>query len=314
MFLRILKIFINVSSFKISINRKTFKVLILISGLLGFHGFDLQCRFKQMNSAYGGKVYDSGCRTVNVKIKSQDQIISNVNGESVKSFNGSDQKIIYSTEQTFNYFPSNLGEIFPDIEEIWIESSMLKEITRKDLAQFPKLTRLYLNYNSIQILPGDLFQDNPALEKISFNYNSLKFVGENILSPLKNLEYASFSYCGCINMGYSDKNLMEILNSNLRSDCFDQLAQDLIDQNEIVQKEMNKLREQIQNCNAIISSTVSYFTTFLQDPDNFPKMHLDLFCKHDPKDSSCKVRDLEVNVIGQKINKVNDERNDLAKV
>jgi hypothetical protein len=96
--------------------------------------------------------------------------------------------------------PKGLEKLFPQIEAIGIEISKLREIKKEDLAPFPKLKKLWIQYNDLETLPSDLFESNPELSLVSFPGNKLKFVGGNILSPLKKLIWVYFGSNPCIDM------------------------------------------------------------------------------------------------------------------
>lgn len=91
-------------------------------------------------------------------------------------------------------FPKNLGEIFKNLTILKVSYANLKEISNKDLRQFPKLEEFELRENQLEYLPGDLFKFNQKLRKVSFEWTSTKFVGEEIFDGLKELEEVEFEF------------------------------------------------------------------------------------------------------------------------
>lgn len=227
--------------------------------------------------------------------------------------------MIKIASQTVNYFPENLGEIFPEIEEIWIQSSKLKELNRKDLAPFSKLTRFYLNGNLIRVLHADLFKDNPRIQKIDFSSNPLKVIGKNILSPLKNLKYGHFSGCFtsnyfCSYSGCSSSSLSSLI-SSLNSQCaFDEYLE-LFAENEKIKEELKFAKILIEVKNEKLTSANLFFDQItdqlstcslnLQDPEIL-RRNLNLHCKYNSADQSCQAFGLYVMFQGQEIDKVLD--------
>ncbi|KAG5667766.1 hypothetical protein PVAND_015736 [Polypedilum vanderplanki] len=91
------------------------------------------------------------------------------------------------------YFPRNLGNVFKNLELIFILRSNLIEITSEDLKPFPKLKFLRLHGNSIEIIREDLFIHNPELEAFSLDDNKIIHIDPKTLSHLNKLRSVGLS-------------------------------------------------------------------------------------------------------------------------
>ena len=204
--------------------------MLVLSGIAGLDGFDLQCGFGNIIWKY---MTGLGCSASNVNIVSRNQsIVTSVNGQNLNSFSGSNYLMIAIYSPTAHFVPQNLGNFFPAITGLAILNSKLKDVQKKDISQLPKLKQLYLYGNDLQSLPADLFEANLDLEIISFERNKLLHVGQGILTPLKKLQWASFNPNPCINVsGWSESQMLSVVeafNAGCRNDTIDQMHKNKI--------------------------------------------------------------------------------------
>ena len=196
---------------------------------MSVNGFDLQCTFRTLDHHFfdgispDGAAPKTGCYATNVDIQSRDQVVTSVNGKDLKSFTGFGYKRLEILRQPVHFIPQGLGEFFPDLEGLKIGNSQTKEVTKNDIAQFPKLKQLHLYSTDIQSLPANLFEENPDLLYIYLGHNKLTHVGKGILSPLKKLHTAYIQGNPCINLYvYSDRSrISTIIVAALESGCRD---------------------------------------------------------------------------------------------
>lgn len=139
------------------------------------------------------------CTNNDLLVESKSSVITDVIDSTDKSISESTRKTlkglwIKSTEEVA-YIPKRIGEFFPNLEGLWIESSGLKQIKKEDLAQFTNLKFLNLRLNKLTSISGDLFQSVPNLKVISIYGNSIKYIGKGILTPLKNFVEITFDRC-----------------------------------------------------------------------------------------------------------------------
>jgi Leucine-rich repeat (LRR) protein len=176
--------------------------------------FTLQCKFDDY-------MYDKNYRCVveNLNVTSRNEIVSGVSGLHVPRRTNADVIILMIEEQTLHYMPQGLGDFFPNLVYLNVYKSGLKEISKNDLKNFPKLQIFSATNNDIETLPGDLFQFNTKITNISFLRNKIKSIGKNIFVPLSELKDVNLVGNECIN-GRADKSdqIKKLLNDAL--DCY----------------------------------------------------------------------------------------------
>lgn len=92
------------------------------------------------------------------------------------------QGLIISS-QGMEYFPMNIGSIFPDLKVINFPLNFISSVTNKHLIPFPGLEFLALFGNRIESLDSDIFSGLNALKFINLGRNRIKHVGQNIFLP-----------------------------------------------------------------------------------------------------------------------------------
>lgn len=204
--------------------RTIIKVLLVLSGIIGLHGNDFQCRFEL---AVFAPLAGIGCNAYEVRIRSRDDsIISSMNDKDLNSFSGANYVTISIKGQTCHFVPKFPNNFFPDLLTLKITDSNLKEIQKEDIAQFRKLKYLTLGENDLKSLPYDLFEENLNLEFISFYNNKLVHVGQGILTPTKKLEDILFGGNPCIMINIATRlalqSVIDALNSGCRNDTVDE--------------------------------------------------------------------------------------------
>jgi Leucine-rich repeat (LRR) protein len=168
-------------------------------------------------TSYG--VYGNECHGQELVITERNQIITSVNGHTESYYHSQNITCLNFNGQTMNFMPKGLEKLFPQIEQIWIYWSNLKEIKKEDLAPFPMLKSLFTYYNDLETLPSDLFEANLEITHVRFQNERLKFVGENILSHLKKLTRANFEENPCVDMRTLTKAEIPALITELQSKC-----------------------------------------------------------------------------------------------
>lgn len=119
---------------------------------------------------------------------------------------------------TLPTFPTELGEIFPNVKYLDFFECSMESIHKTDLKPFPKLEKLKLEANKLKFLPHDLFDFTPKITTLNFAKNQIKAIGETFLDNLMNLREVDFSD----NPNIDYKGLID------DSDDFDKLKQIII--------------------------------------------------------------------------------------
>lgn len=84
--------------------------------------------------------------------------------------------------------PLKIGAFFPNLLAVRFSKVGLERVTNIDLRQFHKLKFLYLGYNKLKTLDGDLFKYTPNLEFFGVDRNEITNIGNKLLEPLKHLK------------------------------------------------------------------------------------------------------------------------------
>lgn len=117
------------------------------------------------------------CLVTSMEITSPGEIITNFKANPMEL-----QRLIISN-QTVNYIPKGIPELFPNLKELSVTNCKLKEVKAEDLQGFDKLVYLNLSNNCLKYLPDDLFTFVPQLKKADFSNNKINL---KLLEPLTN--------------------------------------------------------------------------------------------------------------------------------
>jgi hypothetical protein len=160
----------------------TFFVLMIIL-ISRSESIVLDCDYKDY------KEYGYGCWIQNsIENLKTDREISEVRGQHLSGKGIDDVKSFISYTKTLNFFPQNLTKFFKNIDTVWIQASKLQEISKKDLKQFGRnLRNLWLDWNEIEVIEGNLFEFNPNLEHISLYKNKMVHIGSGAFDRLEKL-------------------------------------------------------------------------------------------------------------------------------
>jgi hypothetical protein len=201
------------------LNRNLLRTLTVLSAIIEISlGIDMKCKIRGWT--YTDNVVTSNyCYAEGLVITEPNQTITTINGQTETYYHAQKVKSLKFNSQTMNFMPKGLEKLFPQIEQIIIYRSKLKELKKEDLAPFPMLKDLFISRNDLETLPSNLFEANPSLMYVKFNGNKLKFVGENILSPLKKLIWADFERNPCIDKHAASKEEIPAVIAELHNKC-----------------------------------------------------------------------------------------------
>jgi Leucine-rich repeat (LRR) protein len=160
-----------------------FVALPLLIG--GSESIELDCSyFNDIDFVYGCKVQNS------VLITSKtNRDVSGIGDTFEIGKSDKDVKYFEAIGITVNFFPRGITKFFKNIDNVWVNSAELKEISKDDLKQFgEKLKVLNLFSNEIEVIEGDLFEFSPNLESINFSYNKIFHIDSGAFDGLKYLE------------------------------------------------------------------------------------------------------------------------------
>jgi len=125
-----------------------------------------------------------------------------------------DVEIINAFRKNIQYFPSGLGQLFPNLIGISMYGNGLKELNQDDLRAFSKLSTLNLEKNEIEILEDGIFDNNPDLAIIDLDSNKLVHIDNNAFKGLKNLKFLGLNLNPCIiNSRNSTSSIQEVIST-----------------------------------------------------------------------------------------------------
>jgi Leucine rich repeat len=93
--------------------------------------------------------------------------------------------------------PTRIENFFPFLQEIEVDSSGLKRLTRETFVGLHFLTMAIFPGNELEILPNHLFVNNPRLTHVDFSENRIKSIGRNLFDNLSSLKYLMFDDNEC---------------------------------------------------------------------------------------------------------------------
>ncbi len=192
---------------------QTFTLICIISPPT--FALTLHCKFNDY-------IYDGNykCEVENLRIIERNEIVSEISGTHISARRSNADVIILEIEdQTVYYLPKDLGQFFPNLYYLNVYRSKLREITKNDLKDFPKLKTIAVGYNDIESLPGDLFENNQELVHVGFPSNKIKTIGQNIFKSLSHLEGANFLRNECISQQASNRDFIDDLVNTIKNEC-----------------------------------------------------------------------------------------------
>lgn len=162
----------------------------------------------------------SECTVRNLEVKNPYETVRSISGtlSSVINYdNITTFKVVESPQ--LEYLPSGIEKFFPNVEEIEIFETGLKELSQKDLKSFPKLKTLIVRENQLESLDKNVFQFNDIVEEIDLSGNKLSHLPANSLRILKNLKKLDLSGNVCINATATTPRELRKLKSKLSDQC-----------------------------------------------------------------------------------------------
>ncbi|KAG5667328.1 hypothetical protein PVAND_015312 [Polypedilum vanderplanki] len=136
--------------------------------------------------------------TDDLKITSRNYEFHSLVGNKNDSPKTADFTGIHIKNKVLNYFPSNLGDLMPNLIGLSVESSKLMEITQNDLKPFSKMQHLWIVANLIKFVEKELLKFNPDLIYINLRDNLIKKVDPKVFDNLYDLKHLIFQRNECI--------------------------------------------------------------------------------------------------------------------
>jgi hypothetical protein len=170
----------------------------------------VECEFR--DDEWGGGKYGYECfvKSIN-KTSDSDRTITEIFGKHIGTRTNCDVVQFDCRIGNLGRFPTNIHEIFPNIETIVLATGAnIKEISANDLKPFGKrLKTLFIGQNSFDVIDHDLFRYNPNLELISFYENKIRHIDDGAFDNLPKLTTFIMNGVKCAD-GRSDDRLATV--------------------------------------------------------------------------------------------------------
>lgn len=287
------------------------------------HGFNLDCDFFETSGSMGWDFISFGkrCETINVSITTDDQTVTSVNGQSGKFYHDQNVTAFLVAHQTLHYLPKGLEEMFPQLQEIYIENSKLKLIRKQDIEKFKALKSLLIQWNEIEELGKDLFESQREIRGLSFRQNKIKFIEEGIFDPLDKLEHLWLGNNTCVNEVADNKEEIPAVLLKVKSLCSappyvpTSTPRNLEQRTETPTLSVNALSTKYKSCDGNLEAAAKIWLTLMKKneaanislPDAFDApIKITLSCKNGDM-GECKVEGLKVTFPNTIIEQANQE-------
>lgn len=150
-----------------------------------------------------------------------------------------DVKVFNIKNQICHFLPMKIENFFPHLQEIEVDSSGLKQLSRENFASLPKLTMAIFPGNDIEFLPGDLFSQNPRLTHIDFSQNKLKIIDKSFFNNLYHLKYLMFDENECFEGTMFDE--IDAIKDEILKNCSRSAKQER-NEKRIVMKQLEEIK------------------------------------------------------------------------
>ncbi|XP_070495487.1 leucine-rich repeat-containing protein egg-6-like [Chironomus tepperi] len=125
---------------------------------------------------------------------------------------------IYQSPHCY-YLPTNIADKFPNLKTLIAAHTGLLSITKEDLAPFPNILGLYIDYSKISSIQGDVFINNKNLQQLSLKENDIKYVEADSFKFLSKLTSLDFKNNPCYSGKADDRDDVGDLIINIEGNC-----------------------------------------------------------------------------------------------
>lgn len=165
-----------------------------------------------------------------------------------------------------HYLPKGLNRQLPNLNQLTIKATGLKEIRRGDLEVFIVLRKLTISGNLIEELEKDLFIGNVHLERVILDKNRIRFIHPKVFIG-QQLNYIFLDSNWCTDLKAIDKSQVETMFKKPIEDCMkDEYRlelgiEKLLRDGEIAQKQKEKLDKDIEEISKDVEDLNSTLNT-----------------------------------------------------
>jgi BTB/POZ domain/Leucine rich repeat len=161
---------------------------------------DVQCKF--LTLLHNGEPYLCDVQSANIKTRTH--VKSFVGDHEHGHTNKSVVALFIHDNPNFHYIPRGIAFFFPNLVEIWISDSGLKEITPDDFLGLEHLEEIKLKGNKIKELPRNLFRNTRKLKCFTAVEMHLQKVDPDMFDSIPQDQWMKIHLCvNKIQAGYS---------------------------------------------------------------------------------------------------------------
>lgn len=197
------------------------------------------------------------CESFNLRVQHENTKVSSIFGQHESGLTNKNVQALRNIFTRSPHLPQDLIKHFPNLLHLYVPSSRVQFVTRRNFVGMTNLVTLDLRFNEIEFLPNDTFLDLFSLEILSLGGNFLKKLPTNVFSNMLNLRF----------LDLSDNELLfmddEMLSTNT------ELEEILLNHNRI--RAINSNFEKFKDIGFIdLRGNICIDTLFLRDHPEFP--------------------------------------------
>lgn len=147
---------------------------------------DIDCQYENVDSMYT-------CSIIDIKIESDNVVISNIEGLHLTANSNNNVKQIKALNQDMRYFPTGFSTFYKNIEKIVVKNSQLVGVGENDFNGLVKVKEVILSSNNIKDLHENSFKDLKNLEILNLSNNQIVKLPNKIFEQLINLKALDIS-------------------------------------------------------------------------------------------------------------------------
>lgn len=187
--------------------------LLLFMALVA-RGIEIKCNFETLDWTTIGSQYTCSIDLMDLCTESAD--INSIYGTHLTGKSNSNVAGITTvngkcSEYKLQTVPKGLLEFFPNLIAIELDGCFINDLNGDELVEYTKLKSFSITRSQLHQIPGNLFASTPSMTSISFEYSEIEYVGEGLLDNLNSLTYENFQQNICINrMIESAKDIPEL--------------------------------------------------------------------------------------------------------
>ena len=147
---------------------------------------DFECRFESQ--------FDYFCHAENVFIETRNVKVVRIIGEHRLNLSNKDVTALKIVNQTLEVIPYNLGNLLPNLQSVFIESSRLSEIRKENFEGLRNIKQLTIKGNNLKEIVDATFEGFTQLQVLDLSFNCIATLAERIFENLTTLKTLNLSH------------------------------------------------------------------------------------------------------------------------